>query len=100
MSINPYLRLFGAFVTVPVTGLLIAALFGRQAAMFMIPALFVTFFGALITSALISGSVWFAERGGSGAYKISRNKDSFWYWMIIILYGAIGIAFASFYISR
>jgi hypothetical protein len=100
MSVNPYLRLFGALAAIPTAALLIGVLFGRRTATFLTPALVAAFFGGLVIIALTSGSVWFAERGGSGAYKIGRKKEPFWYWLTVTLYAVFCAAFASFYISR
>ena len=100
MSVKPYLRLFGALATIPISALLIGVLFGRRAANFVAPGLVATFFGGLIIFALTSGSVWFAERGGNGAYKISRKKEPFWFWLTVTLYVVFCAASASFYFSR
>ncbi len=100
MPSHPYLRLFGAFATIPIAALSIGVIFGRQTALSTVPALFVAFFGALATMALINGSVWFAERGGKGAYRIDGKKEPFWYWLIVATYGVFSLAFACLYVPR
>jgi hypothetical protein len=75
MSVKPYLRLFGALATIPISALLIDVLFGRRAATFAAPGLVATFFGGLIIFALTSGSVWFAERAEMAPIRSAERKS-------------------------
>jgi hypothetical protein len=91
-------RLFGFFAVLFVPSLAAGAIFGMQTAERAMPGLFAVPFAALVVMALASGSVWVADHGGNGAYKISRAQEPIWYWVWVGLFAATSLGFLSFYV--
>jgi hypothetical protein len=92
MREGSYPRFFGFFAVLFIPGLAIRAISGEAEVERAVPALGAIPFGALVVMALISGSVWFADRD-HGAYKISRAREPFWYWFAVGMWGALAAGF-------
>lgn len=90
-----YPRLLGFFATLAVPALATRAIFGEAELKQVLPILLSLPFGALAIMALASGQVWFAERGGCGAYRISRAKEPISYWVTVGMWGATSVLFLS-----
>lgn len=93
-----HVRLLVAFAIIAIAEGLIGLIFGGGAAGRSFPALLTIFFGILIALGIVSDSVWFAERGGRGVYKISRKREPGSYWVTMGLYSVACLAFAALYL--
>jgi hypothetical protein len=91
MHEGSYPRLLGFFAVLYGPSFLIGGLFGVAAMKRAMPALVAIPLAALAGMALVSGSVWSAQRGGNGAYKVSRLKEPFGYWATVSVYAACSI---------
>ena len=98
MRKGSYLRLFGFFAVLFIPSLVTWATFGEVALKHALPVLVAAPFAALVVMALVSGSVWYAEKGGHGAYRVSRAREPFWYWITIGMWFATSLAFLSRYV--
>jgi hypothetical protein len=93
-----HVRLLVAFAIIAIAEALIGLTFGSGAAGRSFPALLAILFGILMALGIVSDSIWFVERGGRGAYKISRKREPGSYWVTMGLYGVSCLAFAALYL--
>lgn len=89
MREGSYLRLFGFFASLILPSLALGMIVGEAAVKRVAPALVAIPFAVLVGMALTSGSVWLADWGGYGAYKISRARERFWYWAVVGIWAAV-----------
>ena len=89
MREGSYPRLFGFFAVLFIPSLEVRVILGEAAMKRAVPVLAAIPFAALVGMAVVSGSVWFAEKGGYGAYRISREKEPLWYWFTVGMWGAL-----------
>jgi hypothetical protein len=95
MREGSYPRLFGFIATLILPTVALWALFGepvmRRAGPFLVAMPFI----ALVVMGVQTGSIWWADRGGYGAYKVSREEEPFWFWVNAVMLA--GCAVASLY---
>lgn len=93
MRKGSYPRLLGFLATLYIPSLAIGVILGEAVAKRALPLLVSLPFAALVIMALASGHVWNADRDSRGAYKVSRAKEPFWYWVAVGMWAATSLAF-------